>query len=444
MGNTVAVSFEGSNIKVVYASVTGGETGVTDALTLDESRLDYFLDKEKAREFIVVKNFAGAYQELFQVPAAKKKYLSKIIGIEISKRCQFKDFSSIHFLLDKKTVENRKVIDVFAFAVRNEELTELINRFASRGKKVSAVYPDFFSIASMVGPSAKNALCVAQAGAGKGLFLVKEGKVVFVREAGTLDAGVTDFDMQNIEMTVNYCRQTLRVNPFAVFLTGSLSNDYRATTGASVPIACLMPPAGLRVDRKIFQEYGAAVSALFGKSSIDISPREYREEKFLTWLLGYSTAALLLLTILAGAYTGIVLKGALAAKKEYTKPAERPADLSTVVESYERERAKIEKYRPLLKVLDAKSANPPVHSLLASVTQLKLGQIRFDSISVVPAADGALSLKVEGTVDGDGWAAAEAAYEKFTGSFSERGDLKITKEAFDLKEKRILVEAEYR
>lgn len=442
MRSAVAVSFEGQKIKVVYAGVKGGETNVTDALTLDESRLDDFLEKEKADEFIVVKNFPGAYQELFQVPAAKKKYLARIIGMEISKRCGFKDFSSIHFLLDEKVVENRKVFDVFAFAVRSDELAEIINRFAVKGKKVGAIYPDIFSIASMVGDQDKSALCVAQSGEGKSLFLIKGGKVVFVREARTLENGVTDFDMQNIEMTVNYCRQTLRTNPSAVFLAGGLSDGVTASGRPSVPLACLMPPLGLKSDSKIFLEYGTAVSALFGKSPIDISPKEYREEKFLRSILGYSTAAMAVLAVLGGVGAGVVFKKAFDTRIGYLS-AERPLALAEAAGAYERERTGIERFRPLLAALDKKAANPPVHGLLSSATHLKAGKVRFDSLNIVPAK-GALTLRIEGTVDGDNWAAAQAAYERFTGSIAEIRSLRMTNGNFDLKDKRVVVEAEYR
>ncbi len=443
MGRAVAVSFEGKAVKVVYATVHGRETSVTDAFTLEESQFDGFLGREKTREFVVVKSFREHYQETFQVPSTKKKYLARIIETEIGKRCGFKEYSFIYSVSGEKPAENRKVVEVSAFAVKNEELYGLIERFAAKGKTVKAVFPDAYSLNSMVEMTKRPVLCVTESAEGKDFFLVKDGQVAFIREVRRLEEGAGDFEMQNIEMTLNYCRQTLRTNPSSVLLTGRLSDDFRASSGSSVPMACLAPPRGLRADKKTFLDYSIAVSALYGKSDIDISPGEYRTSKLLTRLLRYSTAAFLALTALGGAYTWTLLNSALEIRSEHARLSERLPDLEAVISSYEKEREKAREYRPLLTMQPSVRGYPPVRGLLEDLTRVKTKDVRIETISV-STGDGALRLSIAGTTERESLAGAEGDYERFIGSLGSRPRMKITNEAFGLKERRFLVEAEYR
>lgn len=444
MGRAVAVSFEGKAVKVVYATTRGKETSVTDALTLEESQFDEFLGREKTREFVVVKSFREHYQETFHVPSTKKKYLARIIETEIGKRCGFKEYSFIYSVSVEKLAENRKVVEVSAFAVKNEELYGLIEGFAAKGKTVKAVYPDVHSLNSMVEVTKRPVLCVTESIEGKDFFLVKDGHVAFLREVRRLEEeGAGDFEMQNIEMTLNYCRQTLRTNPSSVLLTGRLSDDFRAGSGSSVPMACLVPPLGLRADKVTFLDYSTAVSALYGKSDIDITPGEYRTSKLLSRTLRYSTAAFLALTALGGAYTWTLLNSALEIRSEHARLSERLPDLEAVISSYEKEREKAREYRPLLTIQPSVRGYPPVRGLLEDLTRVKTKEVRIEAISV-STGDGALRLSISGTTERESLADAEGDYERFVGSLGSRPGVKITNEAFGLKERRFLVEAEYR
>src|SRR3989337_509377 len=273
MKNTVVVSFEDQAIRVIYSSTKKEGHTVGNVITLHDAQFGEFLRSEKTKEFIVVSNFSETYQETITVPVVKKKYLEKIIEIEIHKKCHFEDFSYLYHLSEEKIIENRKTFEVFVFAVRNNEVMNLISRFTDMGKRVSAVYPDVFTLARMTRTDGKYGLCVSGFGDNKNLFLVRDGKIVLIRKANSPEADMTDYDMRNIEMTVNYCRQTLRITPACVILTGSLSANYNVSVNTSLPVICLVPPPGIHMDNRTILEYMTAVSALCADKSCDIAPR---------------------------------------------------------------------------------------------------------------------------------------------------------------------------
>ena len=108
MKKTVVVSFEDQTIRVIYAFPKKGGHTVRDVMTLNDAQFGEFLRSEKTKEFIVVSNFSETYQETITVPVVKKKYLEKIIEIEIHKKCHFEDFSYLYHLSEEKIIENRK------------------------------------------------------------------------------------------------------------------------------------------------------------------------------------------------------------------------------------------------------------------------------------------------------------------------------------------------
>src|SRR3990172_1585264 len=316
MKDTVVVSFENQKIRVVYASLKGRSHFIKDVLTLDDSQFQDFLKRDKTKEFIVVSNFRQAYQDTIHIPVVKKKYLGKIIEIEIRKKCPYRDFSYLYHLSGEKIIENRKTLEIFVIAVENSELLNLINRFTDMGKTVNAVYPDVFSLSSMIRTDGKYALCISGAGMNKNLSLIRDRKIVFVREANSMEADMTDFDMRSIEMTVNYCRQTLRINPAFVVLTGNLGLNFNVTLHPSVPVLCLVPPPDIQGANRAILDNMTALSALYAGNDSDITPRNFRNVKLAISLLRHSTATLLFLLILTVLYTPIIYRGTLPARME--------------------------------------------------------------------------------------------------------------------------------
>lgn len=443
MKPVVVVSFEDQSIRVIYASKKKGVMKATDVITLNEAQFADFLRSEKTREFIVVSNFRENFQDTISVPVVKKKYLEKIIEIEIRKRCQFKDFSYIYSLSGEKIIENRKTLEVFVFAVRNDEVMNLISRFTEMGKRVKAIYPDVFSLARMAGTDGKYGLCVSVSGQGKKLFLSRDGRIGLIREANSPESDMTDYDMRNIEMTVNYCRQTLRINPSFIILTGNLSSNYKVSVNTPVPVICLPPPQGIHMDSRVILEYMTAISALYADKCIDIAPRSYKSINFTMELLRYSAAAFLCLTVLSIVYTIIVVKSTLPIREKFQNSIRDLPDIDMVLSSYEREVSRLNEYGPLMSSLERSMDTPDILNLLNSFTRLKGDSIRIDSLDVT-LNDGVLQCKIEGSAITENYAVAGRSYEKFMRSLGDIRGLTVTKNVFELKEKKLFVEADYR
>ncbi len=434
MGKAI-VSFEDTTVRVVYAASKGKGPIVKDALTLRTEQFDDFLDKEKTKEFIVVNSFKDFFQDIILIPPAKKRYLKKLIETEIRKRSALKDFSFIYTVSGEKLIENRRMKEVFVFAVSSEDIRDIINRFVNKGKVVRAIYPDVFAIASMIS-STEPVLCVSEAGLNKNLFLIKDGRIQFVRTAQSLEHGINDLDVQNINMTVNYCRQSMRINPGLIMLTGSLCTDYKATTPSSIPISCLSQQS------ETFLDFAAAVSALYVSRDKDLLTTEYKNLYRMGLFLRYSTTLFLALSVVCLGYAGYTIKGIIEARDRLNYIRKNLPDPNPALSMYDAKRSELSAYMPFIRSLKDASKTPDIQRLLSLLSDLKRDNISIDSVTIT-APENIMKIEIKGRVRTEGFADAEMYYRRMIDSISPLRGISIKGHGIELKDKSFHIEMGY-
>jgi len=446
----VIVSFEDTTVRVVYAAYKGKGPVVKDALTLRTEQFDDFLDKEKTKEFIVVNNFKDSFQDIILIPPAKKRYLKKLIEAEVRKRATFQEFSFIYTVSGERLIENRKMKEVFVFAVNNEDIRGIINRFVNKGKIVRAIYPDVFAIASTIS-SAEPVLCVSEAGMNKNFFLIKDGKIQFVRTAQSLEKGINDLDVQNINMTINYCRQSMRINPGLIMLTGSLCAEYKATTPPSIPISCLSQHgpqkifdfSGYTQQSQTFLDFAAAMSALYVSRDKDLLTTEYKNLYRMGFFLRYSTSLFLALSILCLGYAGYIIMGINDARDKINQKRRNLPDLNHILSTYDAKRAELLAYMPFIMSLKDTSNTPDIQRLLSLLSELKRDNISIDSAAVTAQGD-IMKIEIKGRVKTEGFAAAQMYYQRMIDSITLLRGLTVKGHGLELKDRSFHIEMEYK
>lgn len=436
MARQVAVSFEDSAIRVVFALSKGKHIEIKDALTLRDDQLDDFLLNEKTKEFVVANSFKDFFQDIIHVPPAHKGYLKKLIAAELKKRAPFKDFSFIHCELGEKLFENRRMKEVFVFAVKNEEVRNIVNRFVSRGKVVRAIYSDIFSIASQIDSRDLPVICISEAGFNKNLSLIKDGRIQFIRTAQSLERGISDLDIQNINMTVNYCRQALRISPSHIMLSGSLCSNYNTASNATIPIACLAKQPGP------FLDFVSPVSALSVSADRSLLSKEFRNFFHLRKFLRYSGFLFLTASIIGMGYAGGAIKTVIGLKNKISSVRTELPDLNSMLTAYDNKMAQTKEYMPFVSSLNNAASNPDVKRFLSLLSGLSMDNIIIDSISVT-ADNKILKVDIKGNVRTPDYAGMQAHYQRFIDSFSSRG-LNIKSQKIDLKDKRFHIELEHK
>ena len=464
MANRIAVSFEDEVVKVVYASLSHGSLTVRKTLLLKNEEFDDFLAHERRREFIVVADFKVSYYDILCLPPAKDKYIRRIVESEIRKRNpELKDFSFSYSVLGETLRENRKALEVFFYAVNNADLYQIIRRFDKYGKTVKSIFPIAAALSRLVNALSvagdEPQLCIAETGPNKTLFLVKGGKLHFIRTASALESGVHDIDVHDINMTVNYCRQTLRMTPSSILLLGSVCLGYEATMGFIVPAASMLLPFGIpgacvyipetvNARREEAMDFVAPIAALLPYKTADafnILPRQY---EFLTLQkrgLALCTVCFILLSLIGLWYLRTKVSEISRLKEEAGLLRNDISMMESGRRNYDMHYAELMKYMPMINFINSVNSAPDAQKALLSLSLLKephnkAVDIKTLTVSIDP---GALRLVLRGNIEAEKYADIQKRYRALVDELRRLKGMTVVSDTMDIKNKNFQIEARY-
>ncbi len=437
------MSFEDSVIKVVYASAKGGNVAVTDTLILNDEQFDNFLLREKTNQFIVTHSFKDFFQEVFFIPPVKDKYVESLIEAEIKRKAPFSTFSFIHTDLGEKVVDGKKMREVFVFAVRNDEINGIVNRFIQRDKVVKAFYPDIFVIASMMDLKDKSVLGVIEAGLNKTLFLVSKGNICFVRTVQSLEHGLGDLDIQNINMTVNYCWQSLKIGPSIVMLTEHLCRNYNATMSAAAPIACLTQRY-ISAKSEVAHDYTAPVSAVLVPASgrANLLMKEYKRFFQARQLLVYSSFLFLISSFIGAGYAAYSTSKIGEMKKRLISARKTLPGIEGIITAYDSKNEELNRYAPYLALINSSASIPDLQGFLYLLSKLNMDSVQLVSISVTPG-ERVLHSELKGSVKSDSYGDAQRDYQLLVDRIGKLKGVAVTDHSLDLIKKEFQIKADF-
>ncbi|MBZ0155962.1 MAG: hypothetical protein K8I29_07070 [Alphaproteobacteria bacterium] len=453
MAKEIAISFENDSVKVVRASLAKGKVVVRDTRVLQDGELDDFLKAENTHDFTVVCTFKNFYQNIMFVPPAKGKLLDGVVEAQIRKASpDLKEFSFLYSVLGETQQEGRKGLSVFVYAVSDEELRKIIVRFDAHGKTIKYLFPDILSLSTVVpageGLSDEPLLCVSGAGENKMLFLVKQGKLLFARDVQSLDSGITDFDVQNINMTINYCRQSLRLMPARVILMGEVAHAYEANMSLLCPVAGLSHPPGIVASDEVIDTFLRPLSALLSAKTIEwgnLLPGHYR--RFLLHKKAFLYGALLFLFLsLAG---GLHLKAKMtdisALKGEISGIRAEIRQRETVRSQYDEERSEWERLLPLARSLESAYAAADMQKALVALSALggpSLKRVHIRALELSSEA-GSVRMQIRGDIAGEGYVETQQMYQQTVEEIRKMKGSEVTASTLDLKGKGFQIQVRY-
>jgi len=443
MSASIVISLEGNTARVVYGSARGGAAVVKDALVMPIEKLDEFLIGERATDFTVVNHFSDPFQDVLTVPAVKKRLLRKIVEMEVRKRSGLTDFSFVHTVTGTRKTDQGMKTDVFVFAVNNAETGAIIERFSSKGKTVRALYPDAFVLARAMAVPNEDVLCVSASGNKKVFTLVKDGALQFTREVLSSTSELNALDIQNLDMTVNYCRQSLRVMPSIVMFAGRLGSDELAASVRGSRSACFRPRVASIMAREALADFTVPVLALDPEDSFDISPAGYTTGKLKARALKYSSVAFAAAAAFLIVMSYSALREAGAAKQGLKASLAALSDIDAVVSAHEAAKSEFERYIPFVNALNTAATAPDPAALLSSLSGLDTEKITLSLINMTPV-EGGLRVRVEGSLRASSFASAQSLFEKFSASFAKLERAQIIEERLMIKEKSFLMEVDFK
>lgn len=439
MGKAIGVSFENDIIKVVHASLKGENLFIERAEIFPYDQFDSYLRKERAKEFIVTYNFSEYYHDMVSVPSVSPKHLEKIVDSTIRRSIGIKNLSFIYTPLRGRIVENKKVMDVSYFAVKNEEIQNVVRRFTDNGKMVKALYPQVFSVAPLFKSIDEPVVGVIGTKAEKKAFLVKKGLIYFLRtfESATID--ISDLDIHDINMTVNYCLQTIRITPSSIMLGGNLPVPHGLSVATPVPLVSLNKPDYIHSTKETFNEFIMPISSFYAHKASNILSKEVKNIYAVRKYMQYASMVFVILSLFClNAYdlrNIEMIRGVL-------KTAESSnIDVEKVFSVYRARKSELNQYMPMVNFLNEPTADIP--KLLIALTKINTNNLKIDSIVAVAGKD-TFSVTIDGEINAGTYASIYTSFHDLIDSINKFEYLKIADKTINVDQRRFSIKVDYR
>lgn len=450
MNKYITVSFESEKIKVVYADYRHGNVTVEKTFTFSDSEFDHYLETTKDDEFIVVNDFQNIYQDVISIPPAQDKYLRTLIELEIKKRIpDLKDFSFFYEELRDVQKEGKKSKDVFFFAVPNEDVDAVLKRFVKYDKVVTYLYPNALPLSRFLhledAEEGQPVLGVVDLGVNKTMFLVRDEKLSFVRVAQSEQRGVSELDIENVNMTIAYCRQVLRLNPSRVVFLG-IPESGNTDVVPIVPVAAAKYPAAITAFGNIISEFIVPIAAIIHArelSNSSLLPAAYKGIIVQRKILTYAIIFLVLFSFLGLSYGGFKAADMIMTKSEIAAVRKDISEKQHIVSEYNKASEELTKLEPLIKFMNTAHASSDLQKILASLQVFSMNNVRIKSISIKDDS-GNVALQIEGNVSSQNYKELQSNYERLIESIKAMKELELVSQALVLKEKDFRIEVKWK
>jgi hypothetical protein len=435
----IAVSFENENVKVVYAEIRHGNVSIDKTLTFSNAEFDHFLETTKDDGFIVANDFQNIHQDVISVPPAQEKYLRALIEQEIKKRVpELKDFSFFYEELRDVQKEGKRSKDIFFFAIASEDLDAVLNRFSKYDKIITFLYPNVLPLSRFLnmegGEDGQPTLGVVDLGMSKTMFLMTDKKLNFVRVTQSEQKGISRLDTENINMTIAYCRQVLRLNPSRVIFSDS-QDSVNTEVAPIVPVVPVQYPSDVMTFKDTVAEYVIPIAALFHGRELRASsllPLVYQSVIIQRKIIVYAMAVFLFLSVFGVGYTGVKLTKAILVKGEIKKTRLDISERQSIVDEHEKVSNELQKLMTLMNFMNTVNTSLDMQKVLLSLQVFSNKAINVKTINIKDEKE-SLLLQVEGSIIFRNFKELQSNYENTIDAIKKTNELEIVEQSLDLK-----------
>ena len=452
MSDVLSFYFNGAIVQAVRAHITGHSVMVKTARTFPFDELDGFLSTCKEKVCIVSSNPQIFHQDIIHLPPAAGKLYNDLVRAEIHKTYpDLPSFSIFHRTVGEATIDTRLYSKIVVFSYPDDFLSDFIDTINRHGMSISHVYPAPCSISRLA-----LSTCSADPGQprifiaslpGEKLILVSENnELAFLRKMPSLDQCLLPEDANNINMTIDYCLQTLRVRPIeAVMLNQSeLSGEH--PPHISVPYRASLPAQLANVPPHIFQEYLAPVAAALHRTESPgigtILPSDYALFSTHKKLLTVSAAVMCLLALLLTGYLATEWLAISDLKSKIGRARTELSGSAGEVAAFKKLDAEVNQLKQPLDFINRHNTSLNPAAALAALVVPESRNYLVKGVTI-RSGEGFLEVQIEGIIDASGYSDTQAVFEETVARIAALPGYTVSSSNVDIKQRTFAIQARY-
>ena len=360
-------------------------------------------------------------------------------------------FSFFYRIIGESTIDSKPFCKIAVFSYADDFIFDFIQELRRFGIKITHVYAAPHSISRLAistcfSEPVKTRIFVASL-PGEKLFLVSENsELAFIRKIPSSENSLLQEDTHSINMTVDYCFQSLRVQPFETVMINQseISNDVSKLL--SVPFRSIPPPQLIDMPAHMVQDYLAPVAGALhyveSPETGNILPSGfvdfYRQKKLLT----AATIVMFTLTLLLAGYlvTEWMIISGLKSKIDMIKM--ELGGSAAEIATFRKLDAEANLLKQPLDLINKNNSSLNPATALAALNLPESPEYTIKGVTI-QGGEGFLTVQIEGTLMASGYTETQAAFEAFVARISKIPGYAITSNRIDIVQKSFGIQARY-
>ncbi|MEI6305444.1 MAG: hypothetical protein WCP33_01360, partial [Deltaproteobacteria bacterium] len=285
MSKVLSIYLDGTVAQVVRVNISNSSVTLREAITLPYDELESYLQECREKACVLSYNTSLFYQDTVYLPQATAKYYDNLVRVEVQKHhSDLANFSFFFRTVGETTVEGVPNSKIVAFSYAEESLADLVSIFHNSNKVITNLYAAPYTIFRLAVAACGNdpdraRLFIAPLPSEKLVLLSEKDELEFVRKIPSPETALLPADIQNINMTMDYCFQSLRVRVSEAIMLDPSDNTEELASSFNSSFRSILPAAlaGLPEDivRDYFAPLATALHHVQSRGDCDILPATY-------------------------------------------------------------------------------------------------------------------------------------------------------------------------
>ncbi len=443
----VCLYIDGEGVSIVDLRSDPHRIKPEKAFTIPLSELDSFLSVTEYDDFIVTCNFRDLRHEIITVPSVNRKYLHRIISLEVKKLSDGGDYAYVYYDLGERIVEQRRVRDISIIMVSKKEINDLIERFLRYKKSIRHIYASLQSALALLRNDKRTLLCVFETGTmggdlEKNVFLMKDGKLFFFRRLTSFNKGLSDIDIKGIEMSIAHCEQVLRIQPEGVMIIGD-TGEILPDSIKGLPVSSVKGVN--RIDMNDIQSeylrYLIPTGSMLCSKDEDMSTDDYKSFRFMKKILEISIMVFALLSVFFLFISIYNIKEIISIRDERHFLEREERRLSGVIAEYRETVSEARSLESILNFLKERRFFPS--RIFTGLSGLRLNNIEFSNLEMDLTGD-TIRVRILGRVRAEDYTVMLESFNDLIDSLKGLSGVEIVSKGFRLADGTFNIDVRFR
>jgi hypothetical protein len=452
MSNVLSFYLDGTVVQAVRANISKDSVSIKDVRTFPHDELENYLSGCREKACILCCNPSAFHQDIVYLPPAAGKFYDSLVRAEVQKQhSDLTSFTLFYRTIGEATIDGAPHNKIAAFSYADDSLSGFMSIFSQSGKVITnlyaAPYPIFRLAVSACTADSNHARIFVAALPGEKLILLSEKEEFeFIRTIPSQETALLPADIQNVNMTIDYCFQSLRVRSTEAIILNPAPKSEEHAPSLTIPFKSVYPLSLAGVPDQVAQEYLAPLAAALhhckSPGECDILPSDYVSFKQNKRILAIGTMILIMFVLLLG---GLVMRERMIVSDITSRISALRAHLSSagaeiaIYRKLDEETKTLDNPIAFLNKLNT-SQNP--ETALAALTFPRTTDYSFKGVTL-KKGEGFVSVHLEGTITASGYKETQTIYEGVIKRIGKIPGYSISSSSVDIKLKTITIEARY-